>query len=203
MAVLSQQGVITMRDLIYYVAATVDGFIAHPDGSFDGFPWNDEYGADLSTLFPETIPAHLRPADYRHPGNAWFDVVLMGRNTYEVGLKEGFSNPYPTLQQYVFSHTMHQSPDPQVTLVRDNAVEMVRTLKHERGKAMWLCGGATLATTLFAADLIDHLIVKLNPVLFGAGIPLFAPVAKHVAVELTEHKRYRSGHMLLFYQVQR
>ena len=88
-------------------------------------------------------------------------------------------------------------------MVKDNAVDRVRTLKHERGKAIWLCGGATLATTLFAADLIDQLIVKLNPVLFGAGIPLFAPVVKHVAVELTEHKRYRSGHMLLFYQVQR
>jgi dihydrofolate reductase len=190
-----------MRDLIYYVAATVDGFIAHPDGSFDGFPWNEEYGSDLSALFPETVPAHLRPADYVHPGNAWFDAVLMGRNTYEVGLKEGFSNPYPTMQQYVFSHTMQRSPDPNVTLVRNNTVEVVRDLKQGSGKAIWLCGGAALAATLFTPNLIDQLIVKLNPVLFGSGIPLFAPVGKQTALALTEHKRYRSGHMVLFYRI--
>ncbi len=192
-----------MRELMYFVAATVDGFIAHADGSFDGFPWNEEYGADVSARFPETVPAHLHPPDYRHPGNAWFDIVLMGRNTYAVGVNEGFTNPYPTLQQYVFSHTMQHSPDPNVTLIRDNTVAVVWDLKQGSGKAIWLCGGTTLATTLLRADLIDHVIVKLNPVLFGSGIPLFAPVVKLAALELTDHKTYRSGHMLLFYHIRR
>ena len=47
-----------MRRVTYYVAASVDGFIAHPDGSFGGFPWDDEFGAALLELFPETFPAH-------------------------------------------------------------------------------------------------------------------------------------------------
>ena len=198
----NERDLVKMRDLIYFVATTLDGFIAHPDGSFDGFPWDEEYGADVSAMFPETVPAHLRSVDYQHPGNVWFDVVLMGRNTYEVGLNEGFSNPYPTMQQYVFSHTMHHTPDPNVTLIRDNTVEVVRKLKRGDGKAIWLCGGATLATALFRENLIDQLIVKLNPVLFGSGIPLFAPLMTQVPLELTDHKQYRSGHMLLFYRLQ-
>jgi dihydrofolate reductase len=192
-----------MRDLIYYVASTLDGFIAHHDGSFDGWPWDDAYGADLAETFPDTIPAHLRTPANAHAANKWFDVVLMGRKTYEVALNEGITSPYPNMQQYVFSRTMQQSPDADVTLVSGNTVDVVRELKQGTGKAIWLCGGADLAGTLFAADLIDQMIVKLNPVLFGTGVPMFAPVAKQAALELTNHKSYPSGHVVLYYRVRR
>jgi dihydrofolate reductase len=192
-----------MRELVYYVAITLDGFIAHPDGSFDKFPWDADYGADMVVNFPETVPAHLRSVEHRSLENRWFDAVLMGRNTYEVGLKEGISSPYPTLRQYVFSRSYSESPDPQVTLVSGDAVSAVQALKQEDGKAIWLCGGAALATTLLTAGLIDRLILKLNPVVFGSGIPLFAPVVTQVLTELTEHKRYPSGHMVLHYRVKR
>ncbi|MBC8075535.1 MAG: dihydrofolate reductase [Chloroflexales bacterium] len=192
-----------MRDLIYYVASTLDGFIAHHDGSFDGWPWDDDYGVDLFETFPETLPAHLRTPENASVDNKWFDVVLMGRRTYEVGLKEGLTNPYPTMQQYVFSRTMQQSPDANVTLVADNVVDVVQELKQGTGKAIWLCGGAELASTLFAADLIDQMIVKLNPVLFGSGVPLFAPVVKQAALQLTRHKSYESGHVVLYYRLKR
>ena len=190
-----------MRELIYYVAITVDGFIAHPDGSIDGFPWNETYGTDLATTFPETMPAHFRSAEHRQISNKWFDVVLMGRNTYEVGLREGFTSPYPTLQQYVFSRTMKESPDEQVTLVSSDPADTVRDLKQEQGKAIWLCGGARLAAVLYQADLLDRLIVKVNPVLFGTGIPLFTSVVKQTTLELTGHKSYPSGHMVLHYRI--
>lgn len=41
-----------MRELIYYVAASLDGFIARKDGSFGGFPWDDTFGAHLLKTFP-------------------------------------------------------------------------------------------------------------------------------------------------------
>ncbi len=48
---------------------------------------------------------------------------------------------------------------------------MVRELKRQEGKDIWLCGGGALAATL--ADEIDRLVLKVNPVLFGSGIRLF------------------------------
>ena len=109
-----------MRKLKYYLAMTLDGFIAHKDGSFDGFPWNGELVADF------------------FPSYDWFDIVLMGRKTYEVGLREGKTNPYPTMRQFVFSHTMKENPDDNVTLVSEEAVVIVRDLKNEHGKDIWL-----------------------------------------------------------------
>lgn len=75
-----------MRELIYYVAATLDGFIAEADGSFDTFPWDAEYGADLAATFPETMPTHMRQGAEIEP--KLFDIVLMGRNTMRSASKK-------------------------------------------------------------------------------------------------------------------
>ena len=174
-----------MRKLKYYVAMTLDGFIAHEDGSFDGFPKDDELVADFFASYD------------------WFEIVLMGRKTYEVGLREGKTNPYPAMRQFVFSRTMKESPDEHVTLVSEGAAELVRDLKNEDGKDIWLCGGAQLGTTLFAAGLVDDLIIKLNPVLFGSGIPLFSGEVQQTGLELTDSKIYGTGIVVLHYRVER
>src|SRR5262249_25102569 len=166
-----------MRELKYYVACTVDGFIARADGSFDFFLAEGEHLADLFSTYPETVPAHLRGALGVRAENRCFDAVLMGRRTYEVGLKIGVSNPYPHMRQYLFSRTLARSPDADGTLVSGDPVAFVKGLKEEPGKDIWLCGGGELATAL--APEIDELILKVNPVLLGSGIRLFAGAVRH------------------------
>ena len=143
-----------MRRLMYQVACSADGFIAHRDGSLDGFPDGDH------------VADFLRTYD-------WFDTVLMGRKTYEVALREGVTNPYPQMRQYLFSRTMQQTPDENVHLISDDAQQLVTRLKQEDGRAIWLCGGTELAGTMFCAGLIDEVILKVNPLLLGTGIPQF------------------------------
>ncbi|MFB2934594.1 dihydrofolate reductase family protein [Aerosakkonemataceae cyanobacterium BLCC-F154] len=172
-----------MRKLKYYIATTLDGFIAHEDGSFDGFVWDDEFVADFINSY------------------SWFDVVLMGRKTYEVGLKEGKTSPYPTMQQYVFSRSMKESPDESVNLVSENVVEIVKDLKSQNGKDIWLCGGANLASQLLSEKLIDEVIIKLNPVIFGSGKPLFESSVPQTKLILQATKEYASGIMLIYYNV--
>lgn len=174
-----------MAELCYHVASTLDGYIAHPDGSFDGFEWDDEVVKDFL-------------ADIER-----FGTVLMGRKTYDVGLKEGKTSPYPALRQILFSRTMEESPDEAVELVRDDIVEFVRDLKRRADRPIWLCGGSEIATTLLAADLVDRVVVKLNPVVFGSGIPLLSVLEKHLALELEELRRYECGIVLLEYRVRR
>lgn len=191
-----------MQKLKYFVAVTADGFIAHRDGTFDGFVGAGDHMVDINQRFPETIPTHWQKTLGIHPENKEFDTVLMGRKTYEVGVNEGITNPYGTLEQYIFSRTLTVSPDPHVTLVRADVAGTVRRLKQRPGKAIWLCGGADLAGQLIAERLIDELVLKVHPVLFGAGIPLFGNFDGRVNMELIESKCYRSGVMLNHYQVQ-
>jgi dihydrofolate reductase len=172
-----------MRKLQYYVASTVDGFIGHEDGSVKGFLENGEHVTDYLESLKQ------------------FDVVLMGRKTYEFGFQFGVINPYPWMKQYVFSRTMKESPDKNVELVSENIVELVRRLKGEPGKDIYLCGGADLATMLFGEKLIDEVILKLNPVLFGSGIPLLSGIGGNIELELTSSKIYDNGVLLLHYRV--
>ena len=186
-----------LRRLVYYVACTLDGFIARKDGSFDCFLCQGEHFADLIGRFPETFPVHLRPALGVTQCAQRFDTVLMGRKTYEVGLHEGITSPYSPLRQYVVSGTMLESPDPSVELHKGQPLDLVHRLKAETGKDIWLCGGSKLAAAVFPE--IDELILKINPVVIGAGIPLFDGFAGTLAATLVEHNAYSNGFIFARY----
>ena len=157
-----------MRNLTYYVATSIDGFIAAPDGSFSDFVFEGDHMAMIFAEYPDTLPAQGREARGIDAPNTNFDTILMGRNTYQV--PGGLPSPYPHLRQYVFSTTLQDTPD-DVEVVSSDPLDKVRELKQEDGLDIWLCGGGQLASTLLPE--IDKLVLKVNPVLLGRGIPLF------------------------------
>jgi dihydrofolate reductase len=163
--------VATVRKLTYFVAATLDGFIAAPDGSFDFFPVSDEYHQHVVEHYPETLPSHVRSALGVTAVGTRFDTVVSGFATYDVGPRTGFPSPYSHLQQYVVSTRLSEAPHPDVRLISRDPVAAVRRLKGEDGLDIYLCGGGKLAGAL-AGD-IDELIVKRSPISIGAGIAMF------------------------------
>ncbi|GAA0943856.1 dihydrofolate reductase family protein [Actinocorallia libanotica] len=193
-----------MRKLVYYIASSVDGFIAGPDGADpsgpDGFwPIPDDYARHIIAVYPETLPGPARQAlGVTDPGTR-FDTILEGRNSYEIGLKAGIADAYPHLRHLVFSRTLTECPAPAVELVADDPVTTVRELKKQDGKDIWLVGGGALAGALYPE--IDRLIVKLAPLTMGIGIPLFGREAvfePHVW-QLTDHTALDSGTLILTY----
>ncbi|WP_405616549.1 dihydrofolate reductase family protein [Streptomyces sp. NBC_00076] len=166
-----------MRELVYYVAVSLDGRIAGPGGEFDFYPAGDEeqaaaYTASMNESYPDTVPTAMRAAHgLADTPNLHFDTVLMGLGAYRPALNVGITSPYAHLRQYVVSSTLGASPDPDVTVIKDNPLDLVRKLKEEEGKDIWLCGGGRLAGALLPE--IDRLIIKSYPVVAGAGIPLF------------------------------
>ncbi|MCJ0895945.1 MULTISPECIES: dihydrofolate reductase family protein [Rhodococcus] len=160
-----------MRKLVYYVGASLDGYIAGPDGEFDFFPVSEQITAWICDRYPETVPTHVRPAlGIEDAPNRTFDTVVMGRGSYEPGLSLGVTSPFAHLRQFVVSSTLPDAEDPAVTIVRTDPRAVVRSLKEEEGQDIWLCGGGTLAGELLPE--IDELIVKRYPVVAGAGIPM-------------------------------
>ncbi|MDN4480422.1 dihydrofolate reductase family protein [Demequina muriae] len=173
-----------MRDLVYYVAASVDGFIADEDGDASQFPMDPDTVAALFSRYPETCPAPLREAFGVTGERRRFDTVLLGRRTHQPAIEAGWQGgAYPHLRQIVVTH--HDLGDtPGVETLSGDVALAVARLKAEPGDDIWLCGGADLASQLI--DVIDELQVKVNPILLGGGIPLFARGRMPRSVALTE-----------------
>ncbi|MFG2403847.1 dihydrofolate reductase family protein [Streptomyces brevispora] len=193
-----------MRKLVYYIASTLDGFIAGPDGADptgpDGFwPIPEDYIGHLIAEYPETLPGPARTALSLSAEGTHFDTIVEGRRSYEIGLKAGVTDAYPHLRHIVFSRTLGESPDPAVEVVAGDPVARVKELKQEEGKDIWLVGGGELAGSLYSE--IDRLIVKLSPVTIGAGIPLFSDKATFAPLSwtLTDRKVLDSGALFLTY----
>lgn len=188
-----------MRKLVYYVACSLDGFIAREDGSMSDFEMGGEHFEDLLREFPETIPGHLKEQLQVSSEKKRFDTVLMGRRTYEVGLNFGITSPYPHLNQFVVSRSLTTSPDEAVTLINENPIDSIRELKRQSGMDIWLCGGGSLAKTLLSE--IDEVILKVNPFIMGAGISFVAGSVPKTTFNLQSTRPYDNGFMLNYFVV--
>jgi dihydrofolate reductase len=185
-------GGILVRKLVYYVAVSLDGYIAGPAGEYDFYPMDVDMMASINKRYPEFVPTHLRPhvdMPVDTPSQR-FDAVLMGRGTYEPALSAGVTSPYAHLAQYVVSSTL-RSDDERVTVVDDDPAQLVRRLKKEVGRDIWLCGGGKLAGQLL--DEIDEMIVKSYPVVAGAGIPAFSGEFRPTLFAPARREQFASG----------
>ncbi|MDQ1180191.1 dihydrofolate reductase family protein [Rhodococcus sp. SORGH_AS_0301] len=159
-----------MRELTYYVATSLDGFIAAPDGTWSAFLDEGDHMDVLVDEFADTLPGHVQDALGIHSDATMFDTVIMGWTTYSAALDVGIVSPYPHLRQFVASrHRRSESDD--VTVTNDPAATLDR-LRGEDGAGIWLAGGGALAGDL--VDQIDRLVLKINPVVLGDGMRLFA-----------------------------
>lgn len=166
-----------MRKLIYYIAVSVDGYIADSTGGFDSFLVEGDHMPWILENYPESVPGHIRSLVglAETPPRA-FDTVVMGRATHQVAVDEGLASGYPHLRQYVVTHRPEGLPAEEgLTASAEDPVELVRRLKGEDSPLdIWLCGGGALAGQL--VEEVDEIRLKVNPVILGAGIPLIAAV---------------------------
>lgn len=181
-----------MRELTYYVATSIDGYIADRDGGYAAFLTEGDHFDMIFRDYPETLPAVALEALGLSADGGRFDTVLMGWDTYDVGLQQGVADPYPHLEQVVFTrqHAEADVPDG-VRLVATDPVAEVRRLKQADGGGIWLCGGGSLAGAIW--DEVDRLVLKVNPIVLGDGIPLVRGPVDASAFALEVATSYASG----------
>ena len=177
-----------MPEVILYIASSLDGYIARPDGNVD---WLDEIAAPVDG--PEE--------DYGYGEFfAGIGTVLMGRLTYEQILTFGVDYPYPGTAGYVFSRTRAGEKDENVEFVDGADIpKFIAHIKATSDKHVWLIGGGLLIREFLRLDLIDRFIVTVMPLILGEGIPLFPPPTPQLNLELTGNHAYSNGMVQLTY----
>jgi dihydrofolate reductase len=165
----------------YQVACSLDGYIAGPDDDYD---W----------IVPE--PTFDFDALY-----AQFDVLLMGRRTWEVTAAAGPG--FGDRQVIVASRTLRPEQYPGVEVVSSDLDARVRELRSEPGRDIWLYGGGALLAQLLEWDLVDTIEPAIIPILLGGGVPFLAVPSVRRRLRLTGQQVYPSGMVLLEYDVEK
>lgn len=167
-----------MRRIQYFVACSLDGFIATEDDDISWLFTDDDYGY---RKFYDSI-----------------DTTLTGRKTFDI--VRGFEEfPYKGKKNYVFSRQQTNPIHIDVEFISDDLVSFIKWLKEEEGKNIWLVGGGQLASVLFNASLIDDYIISIHPVILGSGKPLFSKASGIKNLHLSGCSSFSSGLVQLHY----
>ena len=176
-----------MGEVVLYIAASLDGFIARSDGDIS---WLTKYLDGKE--------------DYG--GGDFFKSVgasIMGAYTYEkaLTLNGGFDSKTPT---YVVTHRKLPTPaNANITFYSDNLSELVNKIQKKTKKNIWLVGGGKLAQSFLREGLVDLIILSTIPIILGEGISLFGNVKKEIDLVLTNTQSYKSGIVQTHYRIHR
>jgi dihydrofolate reductase len=169
------------RRLRYGVAASLDGFIAGPNGEYDWIVMDP--AIDFTAMYKD------------------FDTAVMGRRTYDV--MSAYEGPasLPGIDVIVFSRTLEPATRPGVRITNEDPREVVAALKERPGRDIWLYGGGVLFRQLLDARLVDTVEVAVIPVLLGGGVPLLPPGASTTLVLADQKTLPDSGIVALSYSI--
>lgn len=182
-----------MRLLRYSINITLDGCVDHRVGIPD---------AELHQHALEGI--------------AQADAMIFGRVTYQMmeaawrgparpGEFPEWTNPFrrtiDAARKYVVSSTL-SSVDWNAELVRGDLATAIRRIKQEPGGRL-ATGGVTLPRALAELDLIDEYEILVHPRLVGHGPTLLAGLPRSIDLRLVERTEFRSGTVVLRYEVKR
>jgi dihydrofolate reductase len=170
-----------MRKVVLAVAVSLDGFIEGPNGEYDWCFIDEEYS--LEEFFKR------------------FDTIFVGRKTYEMSSEmEGGPPGFPKYKEYIFSTTLDKVKEG-ATLIKGDIKTEVEKIKKEKGKDIWLFGGARLTTSLMNLGLVDELSLTVYPILLSGGKLLFNNIKQRIKLTLVDAKTYSTGVVSLTYNV--
>ncbi len=168
-----------MRKVVLGLGLSLDGYIARRDGSID-------------FLF---MPRDYSMAEFFRS----IDTAILGRKTYDVAktMGGGFGGK---MRYYVMSRTLPAGEREGLIFTSESPAALVKKIRRQKGKDIWLMGGGELARDFLKADLIDELYLGVLPILLGQGIPLFPPGFPQRDFALVENETFSRGFISLKYR---
>lgn len=165
-----------MRKVTLFIAMSLDGYIADAQGKVD---WIEGQGDDTENI--DSYSEFVKDVD----------TVVMGWNTYNQIVTELSPDEwiYDELTTYVITHRECISSE-KMNFIDMDPVELVKRLRIENGKGIWICGGANVIHQLVNKDMIDCYYITVIPTLLGTGIRLFEDSKKEMKLKLLKTQCY-------------
>ena len=189
-----------MRKLIVSEFVTLDGVMQAPGGKDEDRDGGSEHGGWTLPYWHDelgkTFLALMRDVD----------AFLLGRRTYVTHAEafepmpagDPFGDVMNSPKKYVVSKTLERPAWRNTTIIRDNVIESVRTLKAQPGRTILTDGSSQLVHALIAHDLVDELHLLVYPLTLGTGKRAL-PDGVHTTFSLTSATPYPTGVVGLHY----
>lgn len=174
-----------MQKIVYYVASSLDGFIAGK---------ND----DISLFVQKGTGIEKYKIDLLN-----FETVIMGRRTYEFGYRYGIKpgQPvYPNMEHHIFSDSLKIENLADSVNIEKKSIDRVKEIKANAQTDIYLCGGGEFAGWLLDNGLIDQLKLKLNPIILEEGVKLFGNSTNNTKWNLIKNESFERGLKILTYE---
>jgi dihydrofolate reductase len=174
-----------MARVRFYVATSLDGFIADREGSVE---W-------------------LAPYDARLYGYDKFisevGALIMGRRTYELIFAIGEDWPYSGKPVYVLSSTSLGNVPAGVTTTTRGIKAALQQARETTRHDIWIVGGAVTMQSALEEGLVDMVEIFLVPVLLGSGLNLLNDLARRPTLIFDGIEAFPDGVVKLRYLVPR
>jgi dihydrofolate reductase len=176
-----------MRKVVLSMMVSADGYIEAPNDNITWHVWDDEMSEYMMGFF-DTV-----------------DTFIYGRKSFELMIEYWpsqtgeFADIMNETPKLVFSRNL-ENVEWNSKLIKENVADEIRQQKNQPGKNMVLFAGANIASTFIEHDFIDEYRLIVNPVVLGAGTPLFKEIKNQLKLKLLQAKPFQCGNTLLCYE---
>ena len=192
-----------MRKVIAGMQSSLDGKVEGPEGYADWVDaWSDHYN-----VMPRVDACLLGAGMYPGYEQYWSaiqngpDEPLSATGKVPTPGEVEYARFAAQTPHYVLSSTLTSAVWPQTSFVR--GLDEIAALKQQRGKDIYLVGGARTVASLIDAGLVDELQLAVHPLIAGEGKPLFATTEVRRGLELREVQQLQDGCVRLTYGTDR
>jgi dihydrofolate reductase len=186
-----------MRNLIFFMHTSLDGFVANAKGELSWVKINDDIFDFVATMTGKS------------------DTALYGRVTYDMmqsywptaadkpdASKHDKEHAawYKKVEKVVLSRTMTGEGLENTRVIGERLAENINEIKNRDGQNILIFGSPSASHSLLSLGLVDEFWLFVNPVLLGEGIPLFKNVNELTKLRLVESKTFACGVIALHYE---
>ena len=186
-----------MRNLIFFMHTSLDGFVAGLNGEMDWINLDDAMFDFVATMTDQADTALYGRVTYEMMQSYW---PTAGEQLNATKHDIEHSTWYNKVSKIVLSKTIHETGLHNTKVISDQLSYNINKLKQQEGKNILIFGSPGASRSLLNQGLIDEFWLFVNPIILGQGKPLFKNITGTTKLKLAEPKTFACGVIALHYE---
>ena len=186
-----------MRNLIFFMHTSLDGFVAGLKGEMNWIKVDDEMFDFVATMTDTADTALYGRVTYEIMQSYWPNA---GKEPNASKHDKEHSAWYNKVSKVVLSKTISEKGLDNTTVISGQLTDNINKIKKQDGKNILIFGSPGASRSLLNEGLIDEFWLFVNPIILGQGMPLFKEITGTTKLKLVESKTFACGVIALHYK---